>query len=648
MKYWISLLLCLFIAGCAPTGVRRAGEEPSQPAAAPGVGLAVVVVTRPVPDLTPWLGLLETQKNLKLTLAVPHLQLGQLNPEVKKKIAAFVSEGRLEMALRLSGDPILPLLENTQNAAKSLPENASLPKTPFAWPEDVQAQVYQARSLFKQYLGVSPSGLVPGGGSISEYVLSTAKKANLSWVLAGQPALWKAEKEGLYQGPVAVLVASPLSPKDTQGAAADEAARKVLTDMVPGVTAIVILEEDFLRYSRDGGVSLVQALASKAPPKSFAFVTPSEVASLDAPALPAAGMIPSSWGGSLAPWIGEPEENRAWELLAQAREDANRYKNSGQADPKTLGLIMNTLYTAEYGTPFRIFGHDTTSSQDETVELSFRASLRTVYQLMGGRVPEAMESSLARERAQGTETDGAPRKSSSLTTGDRFARWTDPAQDDRGPGDYFYPSGNIYTPGSWDLTSFQVSYNDTNVVFTFKLGSLDNPWAGPAGFSLPLIDVYMDLNHFAGRGATDLLSERAGYVSASDAWEYALVIQGWGARLVRSAPGGKAQKVLDARIKSDRNSKEIQVTVPKSALGKNPLSWGYLVLVMGHDRTSPDMGEPLAVAAEPDSLHFGGAPAGKTAPPILDVLTPPGTSQEDLLSAYKTGSAVVLPMVRVD
>src|SRR5207247_1778681 len=48
--------------------------------------------------------------------------------------------------------------------------------------------------------------------------------------------------------------------------------------------------------------------------------TPSRVLAQDAPA-PLARVVAGSWiNGDLATWIGSPSKNRAWEILASARD----------------------------------------------------------------------------------------------------------------------------------------------------------------------------------------------------------------------------------------------------------------------------------------------------------------------------------------
>ncbi|MCZ7673058.1 MAG: hypothetical protein M5U34_41030 [Chloroflexi bacterium] len=70
---------------------------------------------------------------------------------------------------------------------------------------------------------------------------------------------------------------------------------------------------------------------------------------------------------------------------------------------------------------------------------------------------------------------------------------TDPTGDDHGPGTYTYPTEGVFSAGNFDITQFQVGYDDENIVFKFTMdGPVDNPWGGGNGLSLQTFDIYID------------------------------------------------------------------------------------------------------------------------------------------------------------
>jgi hypothetical protein len=280
----------------------------------------------------------------------------------------------------------------------------------------------------------------------------------------------------------------------------------------------------------------------------------------------------------------------------------------------------------------------------------FEATLAQTYRLMGLPVPLAL-----REPSMESETPGTETEETSFQRTNNALRWRDAAKDDRGPGDYFYPQGAEYIPGSWDLRAFEVRADEKTVSFLFEIGSLTNPWKAPQGFSFPLIDVYMDINRLPGAGSERLLPHRPGLVEPRDAWEYALSVDGWGARLYQYIPGSPPRRLAALSAAATGNPPAVRVDVPRRYFRGDPSSWGFGVVTLGRAPALAAAGAepvPLRVMKDPGPFQFGGAwpentgATAQEAPPFLDLLVPTGQSQSEILNAYKQGRDVVIPLVR--
>jgi hypothetical protein len=94
-------------------------------------------------------------------------------------------------------------------------------------------------------------------------------------------------------------------------------------------------------------------------------------------------------GVDLGTWIGEPQENRAWELLAAAREQVEAA--SGAARERALEAI----YAAEGSDWFWWLGDDQ-AGNDEAFDELFRSHLETAYRALRQRPPDALFRSLVR------------------------------------------------------------------------------------------------------------------------------------------------------------------------------------------------------------------------------------------------------------
>ncbi len=90
--------------------------------------------------------------------------------------------------------------------------------------------------------------------------------------------------------------------------------------------------------------------------------------------------------------------------------------------------------------------------------------------------------------------------------------YTDPAGDDFGPGKYKYPIDAVYKRGSFDLRGVEIRDRGTTVEFRVSLNQrIEDPWDSRSwqpkgnGFSVQLIQIYLDIDHKPGSGFTRTL-----------------------------------------------------------------------------------------------------------------------------------------------
>jgi alpha-amylase/alpha-mannosidase (GH57 family) len=95
----------------------------------------------------------------------------------------------------------------------------------------------------------------------------------------------------------------------------------------------------------------------------------------------------SAPGVDLGTWIGEVEENRAWELLGQARDRLSR--EDVRAEPREQAL--QALYAAEGSDWFWWFGEDQDSGNDDEFDDLFRTHLRNVYRGLDVEPPPELD-----------------------------------------------------------------------------------------------------------------------------------------------------------------------------------------------------------------------------------------------------------------
>jgi len=233
-----------------------------------------------------------------------------------------------------------------------------------------------------------------------------------------------------------------------------------------------------------------------------------------------------------------------------------------------------------------------------------------------------------------------------VIVGKTLFKWDDPAGDDHGPGTYTYPLNAVFTPGVFDMLSFEVLEVQDDIVFQVRIASdITNPWNSPVGVSLQTIDIYIDTDHKPGSGKTEALGGRHVVFAPESAWEYAIWVEGWNQK-VFTADGKEVQEAV--RVSHDPVNKVISVRVPRAALGDPQANWGYQVFLMSQEGyPSPGNLRVREVLSASQEWRLGGGDDSEGDPNVIDLLAPPGTTQEDILGAYdvNAGKLAEVPMV---
>ncbi|ACL70352.1 glucodextranase DOMON-like domain-containing protein [Halothermothrix orenii] len=235
---------------------------------------------------------------------------------------------------------------------------------------------------------------------------------------------------------------------------------------------------------------------------------------------------------------------------------------------------------------------------------------------------------------------------------------TDPAGDDYGPGNYRYPTNGDFHPfeGLFDITRFRITEKGDYYFFDFKFSKITNPWQSENGFSLPLIELYIDNQQ---GGDVKLFEPGANVELCPDyPWDVFLKISGFWVRAFNPSDRDK-RKELQAEILSlqqleknpwDVNDSSLTVTgntitlkIKRDIVG--PLDKAYLyILIGGFDPFGP--GHFREVVSNTASWRFSLNSSGKLdyAPRVIDVILPEGMKQEEVLGNFNNDFPVIYPL----
>ncbi|MBV9080588.1 MAG: hypothetical protein JO102_05655 [Elusimicrobia bacterium] len=573
--------------------------------------------------------ILEQNKDLKVTLLFPTGYFdGEPRHTILSRFRVLQSSKQIEIGLTLDNEPALPLLADLKKAGGDVDKWGF----PFAWPEDVAAQVARATGRYQKRWGQAPSGLCPPYGAASDAVIQVLRRFRLSWVLgrAGDP--WGVR----FFGGTAYLVPEIFLPPDERmsgeaqaRAAADAAFARPYTFVDGGLFPEAKLEKEFFQ---------ALAKAHQADPAAT-FVTGEELANglRDELKFPEHA---DPFSQDLSGWVASPLQKRAWQALSEARQVVETYKNSGRANLNRLDAAIEEMCVAESGG----FLLSLAQEQEGTTlaERNFLATIANVYRLAGVAVPENLNTWFADRSLHRTSARSAENDRPFFVEGAQSLTWNDPKGDDNGQGQFTYPADR-FPKGAFDLREVTVSWTETDV--RFSVGVAD-PSALQSASVQPLADIYIDLNRLPDAGSTSLLSRRGnGQVERDAAWEYAVSVCPGGAALYQALPSGERLTVSQPASVSGG---QFSATFPRRILRGDPRRWRLTVGLGG--ALPPQRGEtPQAIPIEPTAgpRSFGGAPGPRQPPFYLDLLAPSSEIQAGRLRNYDSGVSI-LPFVEAD
>ncbi len=377
----------------------------------------------------------------KETVFAEHLRILK---EVISEYRKLQDSGQIEVTMTPFAHPILPLLVTTQLAREALPE-LEMPSEPFIYGQDAVAQIQKGVEFYQDHFGVLPRGMWPAEGSVAQDIVTMVSQAGIQWIASDEGVLAKSlgldsfernsqdvvvNADALYrpyyvQGqrgePVAIIFRDTvLSDKvgfTYSGMSGEDAATDFITRIhnirdqlvesgVQGPHLVTVLldgENAWEYYPNDGKDFLNSLYSQLSTDPVIKTVTPSEFLAM-APDQPS---IEHLWAGSwinhdFSTWIGEEEENSAWDLLAETRGFLQTYmtgENKDKVSADQLGDAQEQMYIAEGSDWFWWYGADQNSGNDDIFDEQYRATLKSVYQALGAEPPAILDVPIIPEAA---------------------------------------------------------------------------------------------------------------------------------------------------------------------------------------------------------------------------------------------------------
>lgn len=358
----------------------------------------------------------------------------ELFKAILEEYRSAASRGQIEISTSPFYHPILPLICDTQAGADSSP-GLPLPRQRFREPEDARGQLRSAADLCEQIFGRRPRGLWPSEGSVSTEALRIAAEEGFIWAATDEGVLARSlatafhhhpdgtvtDAARLYTpysltteaGPIALffrdhpmsdLIAFVYSRMDPEAAARDLVSRiraAAANSPNPVISIILDGENAWEYYPGNGREFLKRFYGLLAADPGIQALTPSEIlAEVDPAPLP--HLTPGSWiHANFNIWIGAEEDNRAWDLLSDARRFFAENENNPGLDPQKVEMARQELWIAEGSDWCWWYGPEHSTANDEAFDALYRKHLSNIYRLLDGQAPDELVRPIKRPRTAG-------------------------------------------------------------------------------------------------------------------------------------------------------------------------------------------------------------------------------------------------------
>ena len=345
--------------------------------------------------------------------------------------------GQIEVSFSPYYHPILPLLVDTDSARIALPQ-VKLPQERFAHPEDAEYQVSAAAELYKSLFGRDRFGMWPSEGSVSQEILPILARHGVTWIATDEeiyyasvnhspsiPAGKKSDKTTGFHQPFLVgegdnklgilfrdhtlsdKIGFVYSSWDPKTAAKDfvteirrlgsPSGRQMETDRL---VTVILDGENAWEYYQNDGIDFLRALYTEIErDPGIETVLPKDVFADTSGIDRLPYLFTGSWiNHDFRIWIGQDEDNRAWDLLKVTRNALVAFLTENpDFDPVKRELAWKEVYIAEGSDWCWWYGDDHHSRYFDVFDRLFRRHLLNVWNTIGAPPPVELTESLRKE-----------------------------------------------------------------------------------------------------------------------------------------------------------------------------------------------------------------------------------------------------------
>jgi alpha-amylase/alpha-mannosidase (GH57 family) len=366
-----------------------------------------------------------TPDDRRQLLAVIHDVLKDIVPRYR----ALAGDSRIELSLNPYAHPILPLLLDF-NAAREARPGLSLPSNDRYPDGEARARWHlkQGKEVFQEAFGRAPTGCWPSEGAVSHAAIGLLGQDGLRWAATGQGVLHNslgvdsASSDMLHRAyrlegsevtlffrddELSDLVGFRYKDWHADDAVADLANRLAAiaeAEAEPGRVVTIALdgENPWEHYPNNGYFFLSALYRVLSHDARFELTTFSRC--LDDTAVtkrPLSQLTAGSWVyGDLTTWIGQPDKNRAWDMLVDAKRACREALGSKHLSADDAARIERQLGVCEGSDWFWWPGDYNPEAVVAQFEQLYRMQLQGLYDLLGQAPPDYLGTPFSHGKAE--------------------------------------------------------------------------------------------------------------------------------------------------------------------------------------------------------------------------------------------------------
>jgi len=338
-------------------------------------------------------------------------QMQSIIPRYKE----LAARGQVELSMSPYAHPIIPLMLDMESAREAMPEVHLPIVTQYPGGEErANWHLHKGLETFERVFGQRPAGLWPSEGGVSQEALALFAEHGFSWVASGGTVLHnshdatsKACSHRVYRfGEVALdcffrddglsdLIGFSYSDWHAKDAVANlighmENIAKACPDRNDCLIVIILDGENAWEYYPENGYYFLDELYRGVADHPGLELTTFEQFQAEKTPNPAheGHLTAGSWVyGTFSTWIGDPDKNRGWEILVEAKRTFDEQLAAGKLSAEEIAAAEQQLAICEGSDWFWWFGDYNPSATVNQFDQLFRMHLSNLYQMLRVEAP---------------------------------------------------------------------------------------------------------------------------------------------------------------------------------------------------------------------------------------------------------------------